>query len=68
VITVDCPVPSDVARGRRLESIGRGGASDGDASDAFDACFRARRAYWTASNAACGASSEEHRSVWCELN
>jgi hypothetical protein len=51
-----------------LESIGRGGASDGDASDAFDAHFQARGAYWTASDAACGAFDEEHRSVRCKLN
>jgi hypothetical protein len=35
-----------------LESTGHGGASDGDASNASDARFRARGAYWTASDTA----------------
>jgi hypothetical protein len=51
-----------------LENTERCGVSDGDATKASDACFRARGAYWTASDAACGASGEEHRSVRCELN
>jgi hypothetical protein len=50
-----------------LESIGHGDASDGAASEASDARFRARGAYWTASDATCGASNEKHRSVWCSL-
>jgi hypothetical protein len=50
-----------------LESIGHGGASDGAASDVSDACFRARGAYWTASDTACGASDEKHCSVRCLL-
>jgi hypothetical protein len=35
-----------------LESTEHGGVSDGDASNASDVCFRARGAYWTASDAA----------------
>jgi hypothetical protein len=50
-----------------LESTGHGDASDGAASDASDACFRARGAYWTASDTACGASDEKHWSIWCSL-
>jgi hypothetical protein len=43
-----------------LESTGHGGTSDGAASDASDARFRARGAYWTASDTACGAFDEKH--------
>jgi hypothetical protein len=35
-----------------LESTEHSGVFDGDASDAFDACFLARGAYWTALDAA----------------
>jgi hypothetical protein len=38
-----------------VESTGRGGTSDGEASDASDARFRAQEGYWTASDAV----------VWC---
>jgi hypothetical protein len=51
-----------------LESIGHGGASDGVASDASDARFRARGAYWTVLDTVCGASNEKQWSVRCELN
>jgi hypothetical protein len=50
-----------------LESTRHGGVSDGAASDAFDARFQARRAYWTASDTACGAFDEKHWSVRCSL-
>jgi hypothetical protein len=43
-----------------LESTGHGGASNGAALDVSDARFRARGAYWTASDTACGASDKKH--------
>jgi hypothetical protein len=68
VITVDRPVLVTWRVAEELEITERCGASDGDASDASDACFRARGAYWTASDIACGAYGEEHRIIRCELN
>jgi hypothetical protein len=50
-----------------LESTGHGGVSDGATSDASDACFRARGAYWTASDTTRGTYDEKHWSVWCSL-
>jgi hypothetical protein len=50
-----------------LESTGHGGAYDGAVSDAFDARFRARGAYWTVSDTTCGVSDEKHWSVRSSL-
>jgi hypothetical protein len=63
VITVDRSVLVTWRVEEELENTGCCGTSDGDASNVSDARFRARGAYWSALDAACGASDEEHRSV-----
>jgi hypothetical protein len=68
VITVVRPVLVMWPVAEELENTERCGTSDGDASDTSDVHFRARGAYWTASDTVCGAFGEEHQSVHCELN